>query len=568
MVIPEEVANTLEKVTPDEINRTVYLAVKRSMKKIKGWLLLRPNNIIPYNLRNLTGDIDRTFANPKAFRYVGRAAQELWDVMVKHRAPSKEMQDWLKRGGIHSLLQTQDFGEIKNDKMFKDKIVREYMTTLQKIKGLPKQTVMALVYASRKGTNYTGAIFRYAHYLAYLDQLKKNGGKPDNYGASIKAEIDALKTNEEKAFHLANDLMIPYNKTSALGNELAETLFPFWRFMEGNFKTYIRMYRNMVMDEGLTKEVGLKLLGSIALRSPLIAIRAGKFAITVAALAVLTDIWNHLFFDDEEDELPEEVKKSVHIIYGRDKDGNVLYFDRLGLMDDVLEWFGLNDMKNDISDFLNNRRTAGEILQENVLAPINKIVQAFNPLIKGGVELLTGKKFYPDFNKPSNIYEKDEHAFSVIGLGKEYKELKAMFTDEPTANYDFKSWLAIKTADVKEDAYYYILEEVRRFKERKGENAATVGATTSAKSEALYGFKIGLKYGDMEYAKKKLQEYAALGGKPEDVLNSLKRMHPLGALDKKEKAEFLKSLDDEQYEKYKKAVEYYHETILGQKYRQ
>ena len=78
--------------------------------------------------------------------------------------------------------------------------------------------------------------------------------------------------------------------------------------------------------------------------------------------------WNLLRFPDEEKDLPDDVRERVHLVMGRDKEGKVIYFSRLGAMQDFLDWFGLDTPVQTVRDFLNgpqdnkrnsNRRSQG-----------------------------------------------------------------------------------------------------------------------------------------------------------------------------------------------------------------
>jgi len=122
------------------------------------------------------------------------------------------------------------------------------------MEGLLKQAQIAS--AVREST------MRYASYIDYLEQIKKNGGRPDNYGASIPEEINALSTPEKKAYWLSNDLLGAYDRVSVIGSELRKHVWPFWSWKEVNFKRYIHFIKNAASNPESAARAGLPMLSA------------------------------------------------------------------------------------------------------------------------------------------------------------------------------------------------------------------------------------------------------------------------------------------------------------------
>jgi hypothetical protein len=113
--------------------------------------------------------------------------------------------------------------------------------------------------------------------------------------------------------------------------------------------------------------------------------------------------------------------------------------------------------------------------------------------------------------------------------------------------------------DPLESAYSEILSLKSDFARKHGK-AADV-AVGNDKSNAAYYLKLALRYGEMESAKRQLAEYAALGGTPAGLQESIKSLAPLGGLTQAEQKEFLASLTADEKERFTKAQTFY-ETVI------
>jgi N12 class adenine-specific DNA methylase len=565
-IVPTEVSQTLDNLM--EEHGKGFETTKMLMRKLKSVLLVGPVNIFKYNARNMTGDLDKTVAgNPKGLKYIPRAYTDLSEIFIYNRKPSTELQEWLKRGGIQTLVQSQEFGEIKHLHVFKDKMIQKEMTALAKTMNLPKKVWNGYWAFARKATDFRESLLRYANYLSYLEQINKTG-VPKNYGASIREEIDALENEYDKAFNLSNDLLIAYDKTSATGRVLRDTWFPFWSFIEGNMRSYVRLFKNAYQDEELVSLVGRKMLGKAVAQSPRLAYKTGKLVMGVSFVTVLLSIWNNLFFDDEEEELPEHVRNSVHIVFGRNKDGEILYFNRLGTLSDFLEWFGLNNIDEEVKAVLNNDKTFFEALGATTIKPVNKLYQAVNPLAKQTVEQALGLKTFPDVTEPSRINDRLEHFMSMLTVNKEYAALRDELIGRPHKEHKMQNYFLYAT-DAEESNYYNVRDMVRKdAKKYLGKDTGNFIGTKNPKSEVLYEVKLGMKYGDFDYARQKLKEYALLGGTEQGFKQSLNALDPLKDIPKGMRTSYFEQLSEKDKEKVKRAYEFYNQTLLGKKYQE
>ena len=136
--------------------------------------------------------------------------------------------------------------------------------------------------------------------------------------------------------------------------------------------------------------------------------------------------WNRLVKPDDDDELPDDIKNTPHLTLGRDEKGNIIYFSRLGALNEVLDWFNLDQIIPDLKEIANERKTIEEQAKDMAIAPLNKIVNSISPFIKTPFELLSNSSYYPDIRHPGTIRDKNYYIFNSFGLGEEYRRLVAL----------------------------------------------------------------------------------------------------------------------------------------------
>jgi phospholipid N-methyltransferase len=568
-VIPEGIAKTLDnvysKANTEENGWSKLLSVP--LKYWKGWVLTgNPRQVIKYNLRNMTGDLDGLIAsggfgaiNPK---YSVRAAKEIYEAM-RYMEFTPDLLEWRDKGGFQTLLYANEIAEVNDLQIFR-KYNREAKASI-----LSKVAPIANTYFefTRNLTDYREALMRYASYLYFKDQIKSNGGKPKTYGASNAKIINGLKSVEDKAYQLSKDALGAYDEITESGQGLRKHLIPFYSWNEVNFKRYKRIVENSVNDIKLQQAAGEKMkksLGLVGYISGKAVLGLGKIAIRIGALSALLLAWNNLVMGDDEEELPENIRNSPHITLGRNDKGEIIYFSRLGSLNDILEWFGLDTLVQDIKDLKMGRKTVEEQVSDMVNSPLSKIINAVTPFLKTPVELLASQTYFPDWREPRRIRDKAEYIANSLGAGEEYKRIKGI----PTSESYFESWykaFAYKT-DPKTTAYYRILDLKRKFEQKELGQYPSESFSDNPRSKDLYYFKLGLKYGDNETAKKYLKKYFLEDkGTTEGLERSLKSMSPIYGLNEDELTQFATWLTPEERKDLKKAMEFYYETVAGDK---
>ena len=551
-VLKNEIIETLDNLNQQRPD-SAFLNVDRALLKgWKVWTLISPRRFFKYNIRNLTGDADAVaVGNPSAFKKLPQASKELYNVMFGDKSMTTDMKGWFERGGMESTLQAQEMGDLNQLKMF---------VHLHEAKGSIKEIPLAVWQkywkTARLSTDFREAQLRYSSYLDYLEQMKGNAeGKPKNFGASRPEEVMAIKDIKDRAYWLSNDLLGAYDKVSVTGQKLREYLYPFWSWKEVNFKRYIQLAKNASEDGRLAEFVGKKALGTLA-KSPFIAAQAGKFLIKATAFWSILQIWNNSRFPDEERELSQDERARPHIIFGRDKDGKIIYFNRIGALGDFLQWFGLDAAPKRVDDWFKGKKTLKEIAVDMVKSPANVLVSGTSPFVKTPFEIIARRSLFPDAFKPGTIRDRGLAIARNLGLENEYVSVM----DLPSRGYqESLSKFFIYKADPLETAYRAIQDEKQRFLRKLGKESE--GFWITPKGEALYNFKLALRYKDKEAAQRYLVEYFKMGGNSKGLTRSLAAMAPLFGLSNDDAEVFMKSLDSDGKDNLKKAIKFYQKNL-------
>jgi hypothetical protein len=551
-VLKKELINTLDKLVKDQRENVVSAASSWLMRQWKEKIaLINPRGFFKYNARNLSGDAEAVFiGNPNTFSKSKQSFQELYNVFFGDGKMTPDLNRFFEMGGFEGTMQAiemKSFGDIK-----------AFEHLYAKDKGLLDIPGMAwdkYWKTSRLATDLREGVLRYASYLDYLEQMKKSpDGLPRNYGASIPEEIRALGDIERRAYWLQDDLLGAYDKVGIIGQDLRRHIWPFWSWKETNAKRYIQLWKNATDSGELASSVG-RALGA---KAPMLAWRVGKFAIKASALLAIVEVYNQTFFKEEEDLLPENVKQTAHIIFGRDSEGKVVYFDRLGIFQDFLSNFGLDQSGKLAKDVMNGKMTIKAAAVSMLKGPLNVAAQGVSPWFKIPAELISGRTFFPDATKPGTIRDRKLYFAQQLKLGDEYKAIFGL----PSEGYakSLKKML-VYTSDPGQAAYSDIMEEKRRFAERMGKEGE--GFFITPKGNSLFNYKLALRYKDYKAAEHYLDEYVAKGGTGAGLTRSLQAMNPLYGMNPTDRMQFLAGLNDESMTKLERAMDYYL-TVLSQ----
>lgn len=551
-IIPEELAATLNKL-PEKTN-----PLSKLQTGWKQWQLLSPKRVVKYNLRNITGDVDAVIAgNPGTFKEVPSAITDLSKLFRgKMNEISPELRSWYESGGMGSLLQAQEMGDIKSLNRF-DKIINA-----KGLAKIPEKTWQQYWKATRMSTDFREAILRFSAYKNYLKQMRENNGIPKNFGASLREEVMALGDINDRAYKLSNDLLGAYDEVGVTGQWLRKNLMPFWSWKEVNLKRYARLTKNAIQDGKAASQLAQSLVGKAITLPPMISYKIGSFALKAMGLTAAVTAWNNLMYPSEEKDLPVDVKNRPHITLGRNEDGSVRYFDRIGAVMDLGEWFSLDDAPRDIQDYVTGRRTLKEIAKDMVVSPVKVLAGQVGPQYKIPTEMLIGKKFFPDPLNPRPIRDKGLHIAEGLGLGEEYRYMQGL--PKKPSKQSLQN-VFIYSIDPGEAAYNDMYAIKKDFLEASGkENSADFKPTP--KANALYNMKQAIKFKDKAAYMKYFTEYAILSdGDIGSLQKTIDRMNPLYGIKDEDIPLFAKTLTPEQKDTLKKALIWYKENIAESK---
>jgi len=562
-VIKTEVADTLNNLVTDKTKNMFSAGHKEMIRWWKIWQLISPRRFFKYNTRNLTGDADAVFAGrPSVFLELPEAVKDLWNVHGKGKVMTGELKDWFERGGMQANLQIHEMGELNQLKMFMH--LQEQKTGLTK---LPLKIWQGYWKTARLSTDFREAVLRYSAYKRFLKEMRESPtGMPKDFAASIPEEVKGLSDIKDRAYLMSNDLLGAYDRVGVMGQALREHLYPFWSWKEANFRRYYRMFRNATSSQQAMEILGRKALGTVA-ATPFRAARIGSFLLKATAFWSAIQVWNNTKYPEEEKMLPAEVRNRPHIVLGRNENGEILAFTRIGALGDLLEWFGLDAAPQYVDGLFQGKMTPKEIALDMAKQPLNIIVQGGEPSVKMGAELLSRRALFPDIYKPQTIRDKSLHLMRSIGLENEYLAL----TGKPSRGYkeSLESFFIYKY-DPLQTAYGDLLNMKRKFLESKGKGGE--GFWITPRGNHLYEARLALRYKDDQAALESMAKYMELGGKTKDdvkrslqgIKASIEAMKPLSGLSIKERSEFVESLKGDDVRTLLKAQLFFMELQTGQ----
>ncbi len=391
----------------------------------KWWQLNRPNNIIEYQVRNITGDLDAAInIGPGLAKYTVSAVDEIASYYSgKKIGVSPDMKAARDLGVIGASEAEADQPKIKDLPLFK----RFYRD--------PAHARMSFFDGVNRFQAFREGVLRYAAFKYFRDQL--NAKTLNNYGGAKKEVIDNLvKTMgvDVAAAHLSRNLIGDYGNITHFGKWMRRNFAPFWSYAEINLKRYPQLIKNAFKAKGWT--------GAGKAAIPGAALLTTTALMKMGALYTITHVINKLRAPDEEEDLSANTKRSAHINLGRNPDGTVRVFRNVGASGDFLEWFGISTLISLYPKYKAGQLTAGDIIKEMAKDPIDKVARSGRPDVKAGLELATGYSLFPSIFNPRQI-RRDEVLPGALGLTQEYRAARGAAMKDGTRaapNY-LQNWL-------------------------------------------------------------------------------------------------------------------------------
>jgi hypothetical protein len=518
-VIPKELAKTLDQLTPQAAKGFDRLA-QAGVSSWKQYILHMPLRFLKYNVNNASGDVDFIMAaNPGIFKKVKSAVTDIYKLHWKGAPPTGDVKDAMERGAIGSGWRQSELPDIASDEFFgwitgeRKGLIDKYWSFVRKISDVREDSARL-------------AVYRFV-------MERWNSGKPW-YGASNPNRIDALPSVEDKAAKITRELMIDYGKTTEFGDFMRRRVVPFWRWAEGNFGRYMQLMRNIPVNEGDSQASAAARIAASAAAGT--AVRTSvKWLPKLVFFYGMAQIWNHLFFPDEEEELGN-ARNQLHLILGRNPDGSIQTWRIQGSLSDVLSWVGAEDLPNDLRQVLSGKAGVTDKLDEAWRAGFSRLINSAQPFAKTGVEALMNRTFFPDATHPRPVRDKMEHVARLFSLGNVYKWMAGI--PQAKTEKDLASLISY-TVDPGEAAYNTTRQMAIEWMKKQGKDTPSI--IPNERSNYLYYHKQALRYGDKNLAEKWLKRYYDAGGKAEGLATSIRNTHPLHSLGR-QRSEFMKTL--------------------------
>ena len=575
MVIPEELAATLN----DYLDRPKKGPVGRFFRSLmtgwKNWQLISPFRVIKYNLRNMTGDAEAIFVGGQ-MRPVGkemftRAGNDIIKALLS-KETSQDYKDWIERGGLESNFTSQEMAEL---------LAKPEFSHLTGKGGNIGRFAKAVWKLPRKATDAREHWMRYAAYLAFLKKYKTGTFKRTDYAASIPTEVDSLVDIKDRAFMLSNDLLGAYDRVTHAGNFIRNHVMPFYSFQEVNLSRTVQIYRNMVMNDKLAGSIGRKILGSAGKTSAVLAMQAGRLALTLMFASTVLQVFNNVAYEEEEEALTDELRETPHLYMGPPGSKTIRYFPRIGILGDLLEWANLQSAPLKLADMITGRTTwddvrkeikefeavdvftgAGEVTKQFV----KKVVGMVGPQYKVPFEMVTKQKLFPDAMNPRPIDSRVAHLMDQM-LPREVGNLYRGKPMPKTWKSDFVEGMVTYKQDLTKMAYNATLARKRDFMEKHGFKGR--GYHTSEKSMAAYNMALAWRYGDTTAFAKYLAEVIRLNyGKAPNMTRMLEKVNPLAGMTEMQKKLFLGSLTANERKGLQLAFKHYAEIKAGLQFKE
>ena len=454
VIFPTELVDQLEATKSVDQSHWLTQLHRKAVNNWKAFVLLNPARIVPYNVRNFTGDMDPVLAaDPRVLKAMPQATTELWKYHHGRLQLSPELRLARDLGVVSAGFFSSEVAETSEMQIFRRLKPVEQRALLRN----PARLYMEIV---RPHVEMRENVLRYAAFLTYLEQVKS--GKLTHYGASKRIVIQTLAKEmgpEVVAARLSRDLLGDYGNMTAGGEWIRRNLFPFWAFQEINLKRYPRLAINAIQAGEGRGRTG--------------AVIATAAMTRVGGLYAALWTWNNLLYPmlfgrDDEDELGEYDQANPHILLGPNSDGTVRNFRNVGALGDFLEWFGVNEALSMWDEWKAGQAGNLDVAKEIAKAPIEKMIGLLRPDVKAGYEVVTGQSLFPNPFQPRSV-ERDVAVANVIGYGDAYKWMKGRIVGKGHRSrpHFWQRWF-VGVVDPRQTAFGEIYDCRARFLEAKG----------------------------------------------------------------------------------------------------
>lgn len=556
-VIPSELAATMDEFRPyhrDQVD-DAWRAVQSTWKQ---WTLINPSRWARYNLNNFSGDLDILLAyDPTALKHFGGAVRDLWDWKTGKASPAvvREMLELVRLGALNSGFEAVEIPDLHK--------VGAFRGLTGKGDSMTREGARKVWSALRESTNYRENLLRLVAYRHIRAQLA--AGK-DVVGASTPGQVRALKNLDERAAKISRELIGDYGNLSVAGQWIRARLVPFYSWLEINAPRYVRLIRNSYR-EGDAAGVGRGVAMVSLAGGKKVAVTVLQANLIYAAAAAWNASWRAMFGDDEEDDL-RDMGRNAHLILGRTVDGRIRTLRLEGALADALDWFKLGDWPADLKDLSRGDQSVGDIVADMAKAPIERVLQGWEPVSKTVFETTTGRSIFPRVWEsgatlkfaPRPLRDRAENVAGTLSLQWLYRRVTGR-PKPPGSNNPANMALSLftYTTDPGQAAYWEIRHKARKWVMEQGRGSS--GGDPTDRSTALAYYRQAVQWGDERAARRWYARYEELGGSRKGLSQSIRMNAPLGGLSEVDRFRFRRSLSDHDRRALESAEQWYRRNI-------
>lgn len=417
MALPKELVAEIQRIEDQALPNEWKRLARSTHSAWKSWTLNAPHNIIPYTARNLLGDTDAVVGGGAfwAAPHLPKAFQLLRGYYGIRRERAGTLDPILKAARDYAVVGSSLSSQELPDTPGLTKLERFYNAAKNPAGKAWDATWGAYWKTVKKYSSFREEISRLAVFMYYRDALAK--GTLSHYGGASKRVVDAIHRElglDAAAAHLARNVVGDYGDLTVLGQTLRNYTHPFYSWLEINAKRYPVFAYNAAL-------FGPRKFGA---KNPAAYAASAAALGTIALPYILMQLYNNIFFGDEEDELTDDERASPHLILpGRNADGTIRILRNTSAFGDFAEWFGLNTVVARLDELSAGQMTGRDLLQEVGRATANKAAQGVRPELKAPAEIASGRSTFPDIFNWRPV-ARDEQLMSYLGFQDVYRAAK------------------------------------------------------------------------------------------------------------------------------------------------
>lgn len=550
MILGQNLISALNQFGDPQEDARFLALIQRTTQYWRIWTLFNMVRYTRYIVNNLAGDFDAIGGSGYGRAIFGSLPRAWRDIRAFHRtgqAP-RLMREAMDRGVMWSAQTSIEFEDV----------VRNDFSVNQKLRYFPARWVKWYLDKVRGLAVARENLFRYAAFLGMHKELIERGKTPADagYGSTppdVIAGLEGMDLVTRMAVDIMGDYWLPQS-----GRWLRQHMIPFWSWQHSNAKRYVRRMMNIGIygwHVGLNKSL------------PLGVWAGASAAVRLFWVFGAYMLWNWLVFGDEEEELSQREQMEPHIILWRTDEGRIIKWRSDFALPDFLGWLDYDGALATAKEVVAGRAAPSDVFVKMAKGPPNRVLNSLVPWYKTGLELHLGRQWWPDATAGRPINDRMAHAARMLSLEGAYIAIANAFGEPVTGRSMGDRMLSTVTIDMRdpgEQAYLSLRAKafgwLENIKDRPPHSAER-----SRMGQLLYYWKAAMRYENEEAAEKieelvreEILESTGKPGNPRLSLNrSLRTARPLGMMNRRLRAEFLRTMSASDRAEYDRARAWY-----------